>query len=154
MSRAVPKFFPVEAPAKVESKPVKLRSSITPGTVLIILAGRFAGKRVVFLKQLASGLLLVSGPFQVNKVPLRRINQAYVIATSSKVDISTVKIPAAVDDSYFKGAADDASEERKATQEAVDEELMKCVEKVPMMKEYLNARFYLRKGDHPHDMKF
>lgn len=65
-----------------------------------------------------------------------------------------MKIPAAVDDSYFKGAADDASEERKATQEAVDEELMKCVEKVPMMKEYLNARFYLRKGDHPHDMKF
>lgn len=43
-----------------------------------------------------------AGPFCVNGVPLRRVNQAYVIATKTKVDISKLDIPARLNDDYFR----------------------------------------------------
>lgn len=48
--------------------------------------------------------LTLSGPFKINGVPLRRVNQSYVIATSTKVDVSAVKSDK-FDDKYFSKEA-------------------------------------------------
>merc|ERR1711907_570586 len=91
-----------ETPKRFKPKAPKLRKSITPGTVLILLVGRFKGKRVVFLKQLKSGLLAVTGPFKLNGVPFKRFNQAYTISTSAKVDLKGVNTDAVVDETFGK----------------------------------------------------
>jgi large subunit ribosomal protein L6e len=77
-----------------------LRPSLKPGAVLILLAGRFRGKRVVYLKPLSGGVLLVTGPMKINGVPLRRVNARYVIATSTVVDLDGVDVDK-FDDKYF-----------------------------------------------------
>jgi len=196
---------------KNHHRPTRLRKSIRPGTVLILLAGRFRGSRVIFLKQLNSGLLLINGPFKINGVPLRRVNQAYVIATSTRVDISGLKVDEKINDKYFaqpakkkeskpvekKEDADKkkqtkkekkdakmkdasagkkdkkksaekkkrdpkapkekrkkASEARIADQKAIDALIIPQVKKIPLLKKYLRSKFSLKKGQHPHLLKF
>merc|ERR1712185_97294 len=152
------------------SKQTKLRASVTEGTVLILLAGRFKGSRVVFLKQLDSGLLLITGPYEVNGVPLRRVPQSYVISTQTKVDITGVSVPAAVDDAFFKKAKapkkkndelffeknkeSTIDESRKALQKEVDAKIVAAIGKVDMLKAYMSSKFSLKKGQKPHEMTF
>merc|ERR1711934_176966 len=103
---------------KANNRSTKLKSSLVPGAIMILLAGRFKGKRAVFLKQLDSGLCLITGPFKVNGIPLRRVPQSYVIGTSTVVDVSGADT-SSVDDALFKkpksakktGEAGDAAEE-------------------------------------------
>eukprot|EP01116_Phalansterium_solitarium_P001637 TRINITY_DN11453_c0_g1_i1.p1 TRINITY_DN11453_c0_g1~~TRINITY_DN11453_c0_g1_i1.p1 ORF type:complete len:261 (-),score=59.94 TRINITY_DN11453_c0_g1_i1:124-861(-) len=178
ISKKTPRWYPAEdvkrplPSRKANARPTRLRSSLTPGTVVILLAGRFRGKRAVFLKQLASGLLLVSGPYKVNGVPLRRVNQAYVIATSTKVDISGIKVDDKFNDDYFKKPKAEKKKKTEAEffaepekkkpidkaraddQKAFDAGLIKAVNAVPQLAEYLGARFTLKRSDFPHEIRF
>jgi len=168
-----PKYYPADdvpvKPKRSSAGVAKLRKSISPGSVLILLAGRFRGKRVVCLKQLPSGLLLVTGPYAVNGVPLRRVNQAYVIATSTKVDVSKVDTKA-IGDSYFGKAKKAKKSKAKKGEEVFEEEAPKAelsaeaiaaqkkvddaLKMEPMIGKYLKTRFSLSNGDVPHKMCF
>jgi len=175
------KYYPAEdsaEPKKVRKalRPWAPRKSLVPGTILILLAGRFRGKRVVLLKTLDQGVLLVTGPFKVNGVPLRRVNARYVIATSQKVDLAGVdqkKVEEVAQPKYFTAekAKEKAGEEaffkqgeraqkkevsssRAADQKAIDKALLANIKKVDMLASYLASSFSLRKGDKPHEMKW
>jgi large subunit ribosomal protein L6e len=179
-----PRFYPTEdKPRKLKTSRKAfsqhkhtLRASITPGTILILVAGRHAGKRVVFLKQLSSGLLLVTGPFKLNRCPLRRVNQNYVIATKTKLDLSKVNVPENLQDKFFnriktkkakkptegeifdvKKEKYEVNEERKQAQLNLDSQIITAIKShadKTVIKSYLKSRFALKNRQYPHKMQF
>ena len=152
----------------------KLRKDIQQGQILILLSGRFRGRRVIFLKQLSSGMLLVTGPYKLNGVPLKRVNQAYVLPTKTRVNLAAVPGLDKVNDEFFaKKVAvkrnttkladfvedpakkrERITEERRNSQNTVDTEVLKSVRSVPLLKEYLQNRFSLKNGDKPHLLNY
>ena len=151
-------------------KKTHISADLVPGQVVILLSGRFRGRRVVFLKKLDSNLLLVTGPYKYNGVPLKRVNAAYVLPTNTKLKVDA-KVADSVKDEFFKKVDVERNEEkdffedestkkkritpeRTKAQNDVDTQVKKAVDKVPMMKEYLRNRFALKNGDKPHLMKF
>eukprot|EP00933_Yihiella_yeosuensis_P079127 TRINITY_DN912_c1_g3_i1.p2 TRINITY_DN912_c1_g3~~TRINITY_DN912_c1_g3_i1.p2 ORF type:complete len:179 (+),score=47.35 TRINITY_DN912_c1_g3_i1:76-612(+) len=155
--------------AKAQKAPA-LKKGLVPGSILILLAGRFRGRRVVFLKQLQSGLLLVTGPYAVNGVPLRRVNQRFCIVTSAKADLKGADYKS-VDDSYFaredkekkakksEGAFFAAGKERTEISQAKKDGQKKMEDPIVKglaadMKGYLKSRFSLTANMHAHELKF
>jgi len=126
------------------------------------------------LKQI-NDTILVTGPFKINGVPLRRINPAYVIATSTKIDLASASDLSLekFDEAYFKvkkekkgksteqeffgegeKKAKSIPESRTSDQRTVDKSLIPIITKTPHLKAYLASSFSLSKGEKPHLLKF
>jgi len=181
-TKRFPRYYPTEERPKkfsvkrktFSSHPRRFRASLTPGTVVILVAGKHAGKRAVVVKHLSSGLLLITGPHKLNGVPLRRVNQIYVIATSTKINLSSVPVDN-LDDKFFKrvrkakkNAESDIfdskkektqlSEERRQAQKNVDTAVLSAIKAQQsdsrLLRRYLKSRFQLWNGLLPHKLKF
>ncbi len=125
----------------------------------------------MFLKQI-NDTVLVTGPFKVNGVPLRRINPAYLIATSTKLSLPSSLDLEKYDVAYFskekapknkKSEGDFFGDDKKKSapsssriedQKVVDKAVAAAIKDVTGMRQYLAASFSLSKGDRPHLMKF
>lgn len=151
------------------------RKSIIPGRVVILLAGKHKGKRVVVLKVLQSGLLLINGPFSLNSCPLRRVSQRYVIATQTRVKLDESAIPEHINDLYFRrqllknqnrGEGDIfaakkpkyvATEQRQQDQATVDKAVRKAISQHKDKRQlfsYLRSYFALSSSQYPHRLSF
>ncbi|KAF7513394.1 hypothetical protein GJ744_009815 [Endocarpon pusillum] len=181
-SQKASKWYPAEdqkQPKKARKSihPARPRPSLQPGTVVILLAGRFRGKRVILLKHLSEGTLLITGPFKINGVPLRRVNARYVIATNTKVDLKGVddktieKISepnyftkekksekAKTEEAFFKQGEKPEKKKptsaRAADQKTIDKPLLSNIKNEKFLASYLASSWSLQKGDRPHEMKF
>merc|ERR1712079_35038 len=102
----------------------------------------------------------------LNGTPLRRVNQRFLLATATKIDVSGVKIPDTINDKYFarvkaeKSAKKDGykpSEQRKTDQTAIDIQVLAAIKshkEGQALRQYLKATFALSKGQYPHKMSF
>jgi len=155
-----------------------LKPNCQPGSILILLSGLHRGKRVIFLKQLNSGLLLVTGPYKLNGCPLRRIHQNMVIVTKTRLNIDGIALSDYLNDEYFarkennqeKNMTTDVSniftktkkhytlkQQRKEDQKLVDNQIFDAIKKrsdKSMLRKYLQSPFTLSSHDYPHKMEF
>jgi large subunit ribosomal protein L6e len=76
------------------------RVKLEIGTVVILLSSNFKGKKAVLLKRTESGLYVVSGPYKVNGVFIRRINPRYILPTQIQINIEDINTKI-FNDEYF-----------------------------------------------------
>eukprot|EP00917_Polyrhabdina_sp_WS-2016_P010294 GHVP01022690.1.p1 GENE.GHVP01022690.1~~GHVP01022690.1.p1 ORF type:complete len:139 (+),score=28.52 GHVP01022690.1:748-1164(+) len=133
---------------------------IQQGTIVIALKGEVSGKRVVYLGEMDEDTAIISGPSEINDVGITTIAKKNIIITSQKLELGNITVTNEIK-SYLKKVL--KSKKDKKVEETVDfiefknktnENIIKEVEKIEFLSEYLKTKFTLKEGELPHKMKF
>ncbi|ELW70360.1 60S ribosomal protein L6 [Tupaia chinensis] len=89
-------------PSATKSRIQKKKEEKVLATVRKPVGGTKMERQESGFPEAAEQWLLVTGPLVLNRVPLHRTHKKFVIATSTKIDISKVKNPRHFTDAYFK----------------------------------------------------
>eukprot|EP00477_Mikrocytos_mackini_P000576 GAHX01000615.1.p1 GENE.GAHX01000615.1~~GAHX01000615.1.p1 ORF type:complete len:184 (-),score=37.24 GAHX01000615.1:34-585(-) len=164
---------------KKGSMPTKRFQQKTPvrqiGTIVILLDGKFAGKRAVLLSNRKNGNVLVAGPSSVNGVGLTFIESIKVLGTSVVLDISKVGFDFETinfndirisreerrknwhdSDREFMAEVKNTvdTDKVKELNDKVNSVLVGEIKKQELLEEYLKDKFGLKAEDKFHAMKF
>ncbi|KMV65703.1 ribosomal protein L14E/L6E/L27E [Encephalitozoon cuniculi EcunIII-L] len=129
--------------ARTARKPRVRRTDLVKGMVVVVLEGVFASRRVVYLKGLEDNIALCAGPKSINGIPLFRIDERYLLATSTVLDLN-MDIDIDGKDTVLTERdvyAVPMDVEMTDAERKIDEEIAKAARRVEYMKSYLSEPF-------------
>ena len=126
-------------------KPRVLRTDLQPGNIVVMLEGPYTGKRAVFVKQLGSGMAVVSGVRDVNGVPPVRIDERFLFKLSATVSIPSININGDDLTEVKRGRSQAIESEPTSAEREVEGAVSQAVRATKFMRAYLADPF---KVDH------
>lgn len=135
----------------------KTVSNLKPGSVLILLSQKLLGKKVILINTTESGLLVVTGPFSLNGISLRRVNKKYTIQSGANLSEENFNSPTLIlnsrlfNDEYFETLAKSKSKSfdhkkhnfvisHRIRQNYIDKFIYEYLKKDFFIKAYLRTR--------------
>ena len=135
----------------------EMTSDLKPGSVLILLSQKLLGKKAILINTTESGLLVVTGPFSINGISLRRVNKKYTMDSGATLDTEKFNSPGLkwnpllFNDEYFKTLAKSKSKgfdyknhdfviSHRIRQNYIDKFICSSLKKDFFIKAYLQTR--------------
>jgi large subunit ribosomal protein L6e len=120
------------------------RTDLETGMIAVVCEGIYESKKVFYLKGLDDNLVLCAGIRDVNGVPFFKIDESYLLATSTRIPINvnevTVKedeVPLITKDKSIEIMEVEYSDKMNK----IEKTLLDEVKKVEYLKAYLSAPF-------------
>ncbi|EJW02302.1 hypothetical protein EDEG_03266 [Edhazardia aedis USNM 41457] len=146
-------YRPYDIPTLPKHKVIKARKQrkdLSSGQIVVVLEGKFAGSRVVYVNSLPNYQALCCGPKSVNDIPFFKIDERFLLPTGTifKADLTN----SLKEDDVSPCDAEDFKENEEMRKMAgkIDHE----VGSIKMMKTYLSTKFSLPENIDFYDLKF